>query len=411
MTNLSLSEKHIRPESNTSTRESLIKFAGKIADAITLKINFPEWRLSHLRVGRAVYNNYVEIAREMDLYTETPVSPDQALVSKTLTDKRSNALGVVGAYTQGKEFVNEDYVSALVGSELTIVDLPDDISEGVTHSFENGTQLYQNALRITGDSTEVAMTGIPQPYADLMFGIGEKAREGVKSVLDKIGDKYTQVAVKRAISGVVWKYGNCVELMHMPENVEREAEFAHLKDELDMPLWFAESAYGYLSWGSPLEVYALLYESEFNRDFGATDVNRLGNLYATVPLIHTFLDGLADYERDIEKKSQAPNLVELLISGKLDQELKIMQMELTGVIKEVDSGEEKLILFAELLSGFYRQAEKHFLLDSGTLDRQLHRQVVRDLVKFHQIQLARFRGKSNNLGRVMKRFAKVLGKA
>lgn len=377
---------------------SIFALAGKVLEIARLKINFPEWQLGHVAEGRRAYDSYVQIAAGLGIFTDNPETPEQITVTNALIRKKHNAMAVVGTYTQGQDRVSTEYVNALVGSELTIVDLPDDISEATPHTFDDGLSLYTTAASAVNGRDERPTITMPQPYSDLMQAIGSETRNYTARVLDKVADPNTRLAVGTEITRVIEGYGVCVETMHLSNPTDRLA-ISSRQDNTGRytPEWLASSDIDYLAWGSPLEVYGLLYEAEYNPNFTVADVNRIKDLYRLVPIIHTFLDGLADYASDKKIGNRAPNITELAISGGLDEVIVQMQTGLSIQQSVPESASQKLITFAQLLARYYRQTEIDFIADQGSINPKIHRQVVRDLIKFHKIQLAKAGAKSNNL--------------
>ncbi len=334
------------------------------------------------------------------------LSPEDQAVNDAVEASEGNIAAVIGSFTQPylyEQDLSPDLTIALGYLQGLLVDINDNLSERFTGSenddqdtverrFTQGMGLYRNLVAL------VAPDDFHDNYqdADNNFALSEElsikldsARGTLGKALDNIlGNGENSRAARRLIAQTIMNYGACVEGMHIRNATERtklyhrlvnnESDYASKMgiDFSSLPNWLKGNPHGYMYFGSPMLAYAVIEAAASNELGLAGHLKTLQKYYELVPFLHVFLDGVTDYDADIDSGNTAPNLSRLIVSG-----------EVSGFAQSEREDETQ-----PKAKAFVRYLLKGIKEMKGTI----HFQVIEDLLKFYQLELARNSANSDN---------------
>lgn len=386
---------------------------GELPDQMlsALQINFPSWRPEAFT---AVANIMGEL-RGVFLVDKPEVESRQTAVEGevirfALAAGKKNIAAVIGSITQPSPYttaeaeLSPNLLTALGYSQSLLVDFSDHLSEGfigsetddqetVERRFRQGMGLYRKLAAI------VAPDDFHDNYqdADSHFNLSEEFTIKLKKASDKLGDAFDSIfgsdenslLARKMCAKIIMNYGACVELMHIRNDVERERLFHSLVenkadyasqmgiDFFSLPEWLEGNPHGYMYFGSPMLAYAIIEAAASDKLGHIGYLENLQRYYELVPFLHVFLDGVADDKVDFASGNFAPNLARLIASGEV---AGFLQAEIEG-----ETQQKSKAFVRYLLEGIKEM--------KGTV----HLQIIKDLLKFYQLELARNPAKDDNV--------------
>ncbi len=341
---------------------------------------------------------------------ESSLTDDEGEVIKlALAAGKKNIAAVIGSITQPSIYtateheLSPDLATALGYLQILLVDFSDNLSERFIGSEADNQETVERRFRqgmglYRGLAALVSPTDFPDNFqdADSHFKLSEELSKKLYDITGTFGNAINSIfgsnenslLARRLLAQTIMNYGACVEQMHIPNVRERERLYHHLVenkadyaskmgiDFSSLPDWLKANPHGYMYFGSPMLAYAVIGATATDKFRNSGDLEILQIYYQLVPFLHVFLDGVTDDLPDAVSGNTAPNLARLVAAG-----------EVTAFAEaplEDDPQKRTEAFVTYLLSGIQEM--------KGTT----HIQVIKDLVKFYQLELARNSVNSDN---------------
>jgi hypothetical protein len=370
---------------------------------------FPRWTKEGVKEALKI-DVWLETQFKVENSEGKVLSPEDQAVNDAVEAAGRNIIAVIGSVTQSSIYTDAEHqlspnlATALGYLQFLLVDINDNLSERfIGNEYDDQHTVEGRFIRGMGLYRKLAAIVSPDDFrdnyqdADSNFALSEQlstkldgARITLSEAIDGIfGSGENDLLARKMIAQTIMNYGACVELMHIRNASERtklysnlvnnESEYATQMgiDFSSLPDWLEGNPHGYMYFGSPMLAYAIIEAAAGDKLGGIGYLEKLQRYYELVPILHVFLDGVADDKPDFASGNFAPNLSRLIASGEV---AGFRQAEIEG-----ETQQKSKAFVRYLLEGIKEM--------KGTV----HLQIIKDILKFYQLELARNPAKDDNV--------------